>query len=549
LAIGFRNDVPNLSALLEKLRAGWVGYAVALGAVALVSLFIGFVLGQVTLANASMLYLIAVLATAVGFGRGPAVFGSVVAFLTFDWFFVPPLHQWTVGDPAEWLSLLLFLLTAIVTGQLAAGQRERAREAQVREREALLLYDVVRLMGDSELDAALEGVADRLRRELNLVAVGVELLSPTGEAVRIAAGDAEEVRLLRAGGGGSTTRVLQGGQLPLTSQHATPGRWVRIVRPTRPTTPDPDLPREGVDVVPVKLGDSRAGSLFLVHARLGRSFTPSDDRLLSTVAAQLGHAMERDRLRTEATEAEILRRTDQLRSALLSAVSHDLRTPLASIMASAGSLRQPDIEWTSEERLGFAQAIEEEAERLNRIVGNLLDLSRIEAGSLRPEKGWYDLGALVDDVVARLRSITAHHRVHVTVPDDLPPLLLDYVEIDEVIYNLVENAAKYAPPETQIDIEVRRDDGVVQVTVADRGPGMPSTALVHLFEPFYRVVDNKPHPKGLGLGLAVVKGLVEAHGGRVWAENRAGGGARFVFVLPTTDPPADIALTGEAAVS
>ena len=252
------------------------------------------------------------------------------------------------------------------------------------------------------------------------------------------------------------------------------------------------------------------------------------------MAAQLGNAMERDRLRNEATEAEILRRTDQLRSALLSAVSHDLRTPLASIMASAGSLRQPDIEWTTEERLGFAQDIEAESERLNRIVGNLLDLSRIEAGSLRPEKGWYDVGALVDDVMVRLRGVTAQHRVDVRVPDDLPPLLLDYVEIDEVLYNLVENAAKYAPADTPIDVDVRRDDGFVQVTVADRGPGVPSSALAHLFEPFYRV-GSRPRPQGLGLGLAVVKGLVEAHGGRVWAENRAGRGLFFLFVLPTTD--------------
>ena len=134
------------------------------------------------------------------------------------------------------------------------------------------------------------------------------------------------------------------------------------------------------------------------------------------------------------------------------------------------------------------------------------------------------------------------------VPDDLPPLLLDYVEIDEVIYNLVENAAKYAPAETDIDVDVRRDDGFVQITVADRGPGMPPSALAHLFEPFYRVTDGKPRPQGLGLGLAVVKGLVEAHGGRVWAENRAGGGAQFFFVLPTSEPPAETLLSGEAAV-
>ncbi len=520
----------------------------ALGAVALGTLFIGFVVGQVTLANASMMYLIAVLATAVAFGRGPAVFASVAAFLTFDWFFVPPLHQWMVGDPAEWLSLLLFLLTAIVTGQLAAGQRERAREARVREREALLLYDVVRLMGDSDLDEALESVADRLRQELHLVAVGVEFVSPTGEVVRIAAGDAEEVSMLRAGGSAST-RVLQGGQRALTTQHATPGRWVRIVPPTRRAPTDPDLPRERFDVVPVRIGERRAGSLFLVHPPGGRTLTAADDRLLSAVAAQLGHAIERDLLLKEATEAEILRRTDQLRSALLSAVSHDLRTPLASIMASAGSLRQPDIEWTSDERLGFAQGIEEEAQRLNRIVGNLLDLSRIEAGSLRPQKSWYDLGALIDDVVARLKKITARHRVHAAVPDDLPPLLLDYVEIDEVIYNLIENATKHAPVDGEIEIEVRREKELVQVSVADRGPGIPPTALAHVFEPFYQVSKGQARPQGLGLGLAVVQGLVEAHGGRVWAENRTGGGARFVFVLPMSEPPAELSLlNGEAAV-
>src|ERR1700730_2561126 len=188
----------RLRGVAASLRAAWVRYAAALGAVGLVSLLIGFVLGQVTLANASMVYLIAVLASAVAFGRGAAIFASIVAFLTFDWFFVTPIHQWTVGDPAEWLCRLLFLLTAIVTGQLAAGQRQRAQEALAREREALVLYDVVRLMGDAELEPALEAVADRLRHELHLVAVGVELVGPNGEPVHIAAGDADEVRLLLA---------------------------------------------------------------------------------------------------------------------------------------------------------------------------------------------------------------------------------------------------------------------------------------------------------------------------------------------------------------
>ena len=185
---------------------------------------------------------------------------------------------------------------------------------------------------------------------------------------------------------------------------------------------------------------------------------------MSAAATQIGLAVERDRLNKEATEAEILRRTDQLRAALLNAVSHDLRTPLATIMASAGSLRQQDVAWTDDERQAFAQAIEEEAERLNRLVGNLLDLSRIEGGSLRPQKSWHDLGLLVDDVVrpagVRSRSGTASRS---PCRDDLPPVLLDPVEIDEVLYNLVENAAKYSPPDTEIRIDVRREGQSVRV--------------------------------------------------------------------------------------
>src|SRR6267378_3146042 len=189
---------------IQKLwRAVRPGYALALGAVALVSVCIGFVLGQVNLANASMLYLLAVMATAVAFGRGPAVFASVAAFLVFDWFFVEPLHQFTVSDPEEWVSLLLFLLTATVTGQLAAGQRQRAREAQQREREAVVLYDVVRILGEGEVDPALASVAERLRRELDLQALAVEIWRPSGEPTRFGAGDASMLRHLYGRGVGA----------------------------------------------------------------------------------------------------------------------------------------------------------------------------------------------------------------------------------------------------------------------------------------------------------------------------------------------------------
>jgi two-component system sensor histidine kinase KdpD len=270
-------------------------------------------------------------------------------------------------------------------------------------------------------------------------------------------------------------------------------------------------------------------------------FDVSEDRLVSAAAAQIGLAYERARLRQEATDAEILRRTDELRTALLNAVSHDLRTPLATIMASAGSLRQQDVAWTEEERQSFAQAIEEEAGHLNHLVGNLLDLSRIEGGSLKPQMSWQELDVVIDDTVDRLRPVTRQHRLRVDLPHDLPPMWFDPVEIGEVLYNLVENASKYAPPDTDIGLTVARGPREVSVAVEDRGPGIPAAALPHLFDPFYRASDGRPRPQGLGLGLAIVKGLVEAHGGRVWAENRAGGGARFTFTLPVSSAPPELA--------
>jgi two-component system sensor histidine kinase KdpD len=522
---------------MPRWRTWLLGYGGALAAVTLVSLFIGLVLGQVNLANSSMLYLLAVLASAVAFGRGPAIFASVTAFLVFDWFFVTPQHQLTVTDPGEWVSLLFFLLTATVTGQLAAGQRARAREAQEREREAVVLYDVVRLLGEGSSEQVLQAVAERLRQELQVSGVGIEL--GQGDATTwVSAGDPEAVAGLRVTR--DAARVMQSGPAPSPDDHAAPGRWVRVVRPTRGASP-----QEDVQLVPVRVSDKRVGALLLVGT--SDRFGASEDRLVSAAAAQIGQAHERTRLREEATEAEVLRRTDALRAALLNAVSHDLRTPLATIMASAGSLRQQDVAWTEQERQDFAQAIEEEADHLNHLVGNLLDLSRIEGGSLRPNMSWQELETVVDDVVDRLKPVTRRHHLRVEVAQDLPPMWFDPVEIGEVIYNLVENAAKYSPPETQIDILVRTGGSEASISVEDRGPGVPPAAIPHLFDPFYRVTDRNPRPRGLGLGLAIVKGLVEAHGGRVWVENRADGGARFVFTLPLSEVPADVAPVAPAS--
>ncbi|HTE84054.1 MAG TPA: ATP-binding protein [Dehalococcoidia bacterium] len=507
-----------------------LGYAAAPAAVALVSLVIALVDKRVHISNISTLYLIAVLALASIFGRGAAILAAGLAFLVFNWFFVEPRYGFRVADPAEWVALLLFLATAVITGQLAAGQRTRAREAALREREAVLLYDLVRLLTESDLELALRGLAQRLRRDLNLAAVVVRVGDGAAVVAEAAVGDPDAIRIAEPLAT-ANLRLMSRGSPPTVTEQGTPGRWIRVApsrRPWRERGPMSDR----LHLVPVKSRDRQVGALLLVRGAAGPAFEAADDRLLSAVAAQLGATVERLRLRQEATEAEILRGANELKSALLHAVSHDLRTPLASIITMAGSLRQRDVAWTERARQESAETIEQEAQRLNRIVGNLLDLSRVEAGSLRPERGWYDLAALVDEVLGRLEAVTARHTLAVDVADHLPPLFLDYVEVDQILSNLIENATKYSPPGAEIQLSAHAINNEVVVEVADRGPGIPADVLPHVFEPFYRAPAVRVRPKGTGLGLAVARGLVEAHGGRIWAANRESGGACFSFTLP-----------------
>ncbi|GAC1702295.1 MAG: hypothetical protein NVS9B6_18330 [Candidatus Limnocylindrales bacterium] len=511
----------RLTQAARAAKHGSSPYLMSLAAVGLVSLAIGVIETRFRIANLSMLYLLAVLAAATLAGRGPAIVASITAFLAFDWFFVEPLHTFSVADPEEWFALVLFLATATITGQLAADQRHRAEEAHDREREAVLLYEAAGLLAEPDLDAGCAGVGRRLLAELPLAAVVIEVRDDLG-ASRIAASCGDAVAVSAATQPGARSVKVLG----MPARHA--ATWVRVVAPGRAVLGSRYADR--VHVVPLGTPDHRLGALLVVRgnrARLGAG----DGRVLAGVGAQLTVALERHRLRQLATEREVLRRGDQLKTALLGAVSHDLRTPLAAIIASAGSLRQRDVEWTADERDEFALDIEEAARRLSRIVTNLLDLSRIEGGSLRPDRGWYDLGALVDDVVGRLRGAIAERDLGVVVPAALPPVFLDYVEIDQVLSNLIENAVRYSPAGSPIDIDVAVIGDTVSVAIADRGPGLPAEALGRLFDPFYRVPVRRG-PSGTGLGLAVARGLVEAHGGAISVENRADGGAKFTFTLP-----------------
>jgi two-component system sensor histidine kinase KdpD len=491
----------------------WARYGLALLGVALVTALIS-ALGRFHLANASMLHLVVVLLAAVALGRGPAIAAALGAFLASNFFLVEPRLTLQVANPEEWVTLVLLLLAAIVTGQVAAGQERRAEEAEDHAREARLLSEVAQLMGEPHLTRALGAVAERLRSELGVAAVQIVVTGQDGLLLAsAAAGSSPDLETLAAAGGAEVLSPVQ-------------GRWLRI-RP--PHGGAQAAPHHRILRVPVRGPHGPAGEVLLAADR-ERQLGPSANRLLEAVSAQLWGAVERARLRDEANAAEVLRRADQLKSALLDAVSHDLRTPLASILASAGSLRQQDVDWADDERRGFAEAIEQEAGRLDRIVGNLLDLSRLESGTLQPDRGWYEPTALINEVTSRLRPQVAPHALELDLPDELPPVHVDYSEVDQVLSNLIENAAKYSPPEATITVSAAVRNGTLIVNVADGGPGISAEALPRLFEPFFRATGAQRG--GSGLGLAVARGLVEAHGGRIWAENRPQGGASFSFEIP-----------------
>ncbi|HEV2582632.1 MAG TPA: ATP-binding protein, partial [Ktedonobacteraceae bacterium] len=314
----------------------------------------------------------------------------------------------------------------------------------------------------------------------------------------------------------------------------------------RSTTSDHQL-RRYIRMVPLILSQRVVGvlrlsmeddpSLLSVEQKLGvdRERTHGRAAFFWAFVDQAATVIERERLRRENLQVEVLQRTDALRAALLSSASHDLRTPLASIKAAASSLLEEDVQWDDEARRSFATSIVRETDRLNRLVANLLDMSRIEGGALKPEKEWYPVDELVHDVLGRMQPLLQGRPIHTELPDDLPPVQLDYLQIDQVLTNLLENAARYTPAGSPIEIDAHVENNDMVVQVMDRGPGIPAADRERVFDKFYRVMETQTRATrttGSGLGLAVCRGLIEAHGGHIWVDNREGGGAIFTFTLP-----------------
>jgi two-component system sensor histidine kinase KdpD len=515
----------------HRLIRGTAGLAISL---ALATVLVSFLEQVAGITNASSAYLLAVVALAVRFGTAEAVLGAVGAFLLANYLFTQPVHTLTVLDPKEWLNLLLLLVVGVVVGQLAGRQRERAETAELREREARGLFQVSRALATAaETGQAMREIVRTLQAETGMsrVWIGLQGPSPLERVVADTGLGSEPTHPGSEPVGPARHELLK------RVDGDEPARWVGLHAAPRSLRGVPGTDLAAYRVL-IEAGERQLGSVWALRRRSLGAPAREETRLLAAAADQVGQALERDRLRRDATSVEVARQSEALKSALLDSVSHDLRTPIATIRAAAGSLieRQGD-----DDRVPIAEAIDRQAVHLDRLVTNLLDMTRIEAGELRPELHPVLLDDAVADAIDRMRSSLAGRDVQTDVPLDLPPVMADDVYLDAVLSNLLDNARKYSPDDAPIRVGACRPttDGPVRLVVEDGGPGVPEEHLGRIFEKFYRGVPaTGASRRGSGIGLAIVRGLTEAMGGAVAAERSSLGGLAVTLDLAATTPAA-----------
>lgn len=483
------------------------GYVWAASGVASATALFWLARGYLDKDHASLLYLPVVIACATRFGFGPAVLAAIGSFICWNFFFLPPFGTWVVQDPKDWLALFVFLVAALATAHLAAQARAQAYTAQSREREARALQQAsAEISNEVEADRVLPVLARQLVTTCD---------ARCSVIYRRPAGAGGEMRPSAFAGSDSCAEPSTAWLVPALACHQN------------------GLPITDNGVfVPLRADGQGWGALYVGARRDGRTFSRPQERVILALANHAAVALARQALSDIAAQAQALRETEEMKNTLLSLVSHELRTPLAAIKAATGGLLLGGAAWEPETLTEALQDINDESDRLGALVGKLLDLSRLEAGAWKPDLDWCDLVDVLGTALARLPAPDGR-RVQVVSPPNLPLVQADFVQIAQVMTNLLENAFKYAPPESPVTVTFTADSVALRVDVMDNGPGVPRTEAEAIFDRFYRL---EPHRKqgvpGTGLGLAICRGIVEAHAGRIWERNAPEGSAVFSFTLP-----------------
>lgn len=482
----------------RRARVPGLDYAGSFLAVALITAVTFLVDRHIAHSNLSLVFLIGVLAVAAGLGLGPSLLAAVLSFLAYNFFFTAPFYTLAVENDADIATLAFFLIVAAVTGQLAGRLHDEVAHKKARLRRITILHAFAkRMAAAADTDTVVRELAAALSKLLDCpVAI---LLPESGNTLAIRA---------EAPPGSHLT-------LPLGKLDAA---WRNDNSPT-----------SGPGMQYLILGTAR-GPVGLAAVQ-GDELETEQREMAQALCDQAAIAIERTGLVADLEDQRVIAETEQLRSALLSSVSHDLRTPLASIIGSTSTLLEYGENIAEASRRDLLKTVLGEAERLNRYIQNLLDMTRLGQGGLDLRRDWTDLGDIVNTAIDRLRSVAGNLELRVELEPDLPLLFVHGVFIEQALVNVLDNALRFSPEDGTVTLSARREDGVVRVDICDQGPGIPEEERERIFDMFYSLSGGDRHAQGTGLGLAICRGLIGAHGGTIDAHPGEGGGGTCIRIM------------------
>ncbi len=511
---GSSEDEPPTPRPRIRLHSPVRSYLLAIGVMALATGLARLMFPTFSPPNLVMIYLLGVVFVAIVWGRGPAMLASLLGVVAFDFFYVPPQFSLTVDDSEYFVTFGVMLVVGLSISSLAIRLRQQAESHRLRQERTAALYRMSREFARS---LTVEDVVKRAEYHLGEVfSSEVWMLLPDGQG-----------GLIQAPGITST--------LPLDPKELEVALWV-FAHGQSAGLGTETLSQAKAMYIPLVTSRGSVGVVGLFPLDGPPPRDPEQMHLLEAFADQTALVIERATLAREAQEAQVRAESERLRGVLLSSVSHDLRTPLAAITGAASSLLEGEHSLDQTTRRELAESIVDEAERLSRLVSNLLNMMRIESGAIAVHKDWQPVEEVVGAALNHMERHLRNRQVKLNIPDDLPLVPIDGILIEQVLMNLIENAVKYTPADSPIEISARTEGGGVQIEVADRGPGLPEGARERVFEKFYRARPSQDR-SGFGLGLSICRGIVEVHGGRIWAESRPGGGTEFRFFLPIEGTP------------
>ena len=465
--------------------------------------------------NIIMIYLLSVVGVSTIWGLGPSIMTALLSVVAFDYFFVPPTMTFAVRDTQYIFTFAGLLLVGVVISYMSARVRRQADIAQQREHEMVTLYSTARTLAlTSGIGPIVDSIATNAKEIFDR------------EAVIFLPGSKENAPLVPASK--NLKNTIDENDIAAATwsyEHKSPAGFGTDT-----------LPNAKARFVPLVTSAGIVGVLALWKKEAETLFSPEQERLLEAFPSLAAVAIERARLTEESRNAQILQASEKLQTALLNSVSHDLRTPLVSVIGALSSLKEKDTELKGPDSKELVNIALEEAERLNHLIGNLLDVSRIEAGAVILSKQAVDVQDIVGVALAQLGKRAEGRQIDVFLPKNLPYVSADSGLIIQVLFNLLDNAVKYSPAGFPIEISAREIEPFVEIEVADFGTGIPKDDLERVFDKFYRV-HHRDNVAGSGLGLSIAKGIIEAHGGKISAANRTGGGTIIKFTLPKSRFP------------